>query len=104
MDAESRIARENEVLMESKVMSSDGTSLSAVRSGESVHVRAIEGGLHVLSRLAALGFTPGARVTVIQNRGRGPLIVALRGTRVALGRGEAAKIQVERLAGGSDGR
>jgi Fe2+ transport system protein FeoA len=31
-----------------------------------------------------------------QNYGRGPLIVIVRGTRVALGRSEAAKIVVER--------
>jgi len=42
-----------------------------------------------------LGFTAGAEVAVVQNYGRGPIIVAVRDTRVALGRGEAAKIQVE---------
>ena len=31
-----------------------------------------------------------------QNYGRGPLIVMVRGTRVALGRGEAAQIFVDR--------
>ncbi len=45
-------------------------------------------------RLASLGFTPGARVSMTQNFGRGPLIVTVRGTRVALGRGEAAQIVV----------
>ncbi len=43
-------------------------------------------------RLASLGFTPGAQVSMTQNFGRGPLIVTIRGTRVALGRGEAAQI------------
>ena len=47
-------------------------------------------------RLAALGFTPGAQVSMTQNFGRGPLIVTVRGTRVALGRVEAAKIVVAR--------
>lgn len=46
-------------------------------------------------RLASLGFTPGAQVTMTQNFGRGPLIVTVRGTRVALGRGEAAQIFVQ---------
>jgi len=45
-------------------------------------------------RLACLGFTPGALVSMTQNFGRGPLIVTVRGTRVALGRGEAAQILV----------
>ncbi len=48
------------------------------------------------TRLVSLGFTPGAEVSMSQNYGRGPLIVTVRGTRVALGRVEAAKIFVER--------
>ena len=48
------------------------------------------------TRLASLGFTPGADVSMSQNYGRGPLIVTVRGTRVALGRMEAAKIFVRR--------
>jgi len=47
-----------------------------------------------MSRLATLGFTPGAKLTMVQNFGRGPLIVSIRGTRIALGRGEAAKVYV----------
>jgi Fe2+ transport system protein FeoA len=47
------------------------------------------------SRVANLGFTVGARISVRQNYGRGPMIVALRGTLVALGRAEAAKVLVQ---------
>jgi ferrous iron transport protein A len=50
------------------------------------------------TRLASLGFTPGAEVNMAQNFGRGPLIVTVRGTRVALGRMEAAGIFVERTS------
>jgi len=53
------------------------------------------GGRGFIGRLAVLGFTVGAEVAVVQNYGRGPIIVAVRDTRVALGRGEAAKIRVE---------
>lgn len=49
------------------------------------------------TRLVSLGFTPGAEVSMTQNYGRGPLIVTVRGTRVALGRGEAAQIFVKRM-------
>ena len=48
------------------------------------------------TRLVSLGFTPGVKVSMTQNYGRGPLIVTVRGTSVALGRVEAAKIFVER--------
>ena len=77
----------------------NGTSLSTVRSGESVQIEKMEGGHHFLSRLASLGFTPGARLRVLQNYGHGPIIVSLRDTRIALGRGEAEKILIRPLAG-----
>lgn len=50
------------------------------------------------TRLVSLGFTPGAEVSMSQNYGWGPLIVTVRGTHVALGRGEAAKIFIEQNA------
>jgi ferrous iron transport protein A len=53
-------------------------------------------GRAVTTRLASLGFTPGAQINMAQNYGRGPLIVTVRGTRVALGRTEAARIFVAR--------
>ena len=46
-------------------------------------------------RLEALGILPGSVVTVINNSGRGPLLVEVRGSRVALGRGVSGRIQVE---------
>jgi ferrous iron transport protein A len=76
--------------------------LSAVHGGESARIRQLAGGQAFLSRLAPLGFVPGARLRVIQNLGRGPLIVAVCHTQVALGRGEADKILVELLAGEDD--
>jgi ferrous iron transport protein A len=71
-------------------------SLSEVASGEAATVLDFLDGRMVNNRLASLGFTPGVTVDMAQNYGRGPLIVKVRGTRVALGRGEAAKIIVER--------
>jgi ferrous iron transport protein A len=56
----------------------------------------MKGGRGTLSRMASLGFTPGAEITVVQNFGRGPLITLVRDARIALGRGEASKIQVRR--------
>lgn len=69
--------------------------LSEMTVGEEATILAFQGGRTVNNRLATLGFTPGVRVSMIQNYGRGPLIVVVRGTRVALGRGEAFKILVE---------
>jgi len=85
-------------------MTTTTINLSAVQEGESVRVQGIEGGHYCLSRRASLGFTPGVSLRVVQNVGRGPLIVNLRDTRVALGRGEASKIVVQRLADDGHGR
>lgn len=52
--------------------------------------RAAAGG----QRLAALGFVPGARVLVETNYGYGPIIVRIRGARVAVGRGQAIRVRV----------
>lgn len=87
-----------------KMETENGVNLGAVQNGESVQIRKMKGGHQFLSRLASLGFTPGVELQVVQNYGRGPIIVSLRGTRVALGRGEAEKILVGRLAGVGDGR
>ena len=70
--------------------------LSDLSTGERGVVIQLQGGRGLISRMASLGFTPGAGVTVVQNFGRGPLIVRVREARVALGRGEAKKIQVQR--------
>ncbi len=72
--------------------------LAKLAVNERAVIVAFDSGRAVTNRLTSLGFTPGARVNMTQNYGRGPLIVTVRGTRVALGRGEAAKIIVERSA------
>lgn len=65
-------------------------------------VQYLAGGRGLMSRLATLGFTPGARVNMVQNFGRGPIIVMVRGTRIALGRGEAQKIIVTSIEEGGE--
>jgi ferrous iron transport protein A len=79
-------------------MSKERITLNALTPGEVGIVRQLDGGRGFMSRLAALGFTPGAEVTMVQNFGRGPLIVLVRDTRVALGRGEAMKVLVEKAS------
>ena len=70
--------------------------LSEINTGESAFVLDFSNGQSIAGRLTSLGFTPGVEVKMTQNFGRGPLIVTVRGTRVALGRGEAARICVQR--------
>jgi ferrous iron transport protein A len=80
--------------------------LDTLAAQEKGFVRSLSGGHGFVSRLAALGFTPGAPLTIVQNRGGGPLIVLVRDCRIALGRGEAHKVLVQqegRTHGPSDG-
>jgi Fe2+ transport system protein FeoA len=70
-------------------------ALSALPAGARGVIHSLLGERSFGSRVANLGFTVGAPVSVRQNYGRGPMIVALRGTLVALGRAEAAKVLVQ---------
>jgi len=74
--------------------------LASLAPNEVGIVQYLAGGRGLTSRLAPLGFTPGARLNMVQNFGRGPIIVMVRGTRIALGRGEAQKIIVTPIAEG----
>ncbi|NLE45431.1 MAG: ferrous iron transport protein A [Chloroflexi bacterium] len=72
--------------------------MSDLATGERGVVVELLAGRGLLGRMVALGFTPGAPVTVVQNFGRGPIIVLVRDARIALGRGEARHIHVRREA------
>jgi Fe2+ transport system protein FeoA len=68
--------------------------LSTLCTDQRAIVSNLIGGHAMISRLATLGFTPGAELTMVQNYGWGPLIVNVRDTHIALGRREAKKVQV----------
>lgn len=70
--------------------------LEKLKAGENAVVYKMNSGKGLTYRLTSLGFTPGVDLEMVQNFGHGPLMVSVRGTRVALGRGEAAKILVQR--------
>ena len=71
--------------------------LNSLENGEVGVVQGMNGGQGFVSRAVALGFTPGVEVVMLQNFRRAPLIVVVRDTHIALGRGEAAKIGVRKL-------
>lgn len=73
---------------------SNTCTLSELKADQTAVIHSLQGGHAFRSRLAALGFTPGAEVKVVQNMGHGPMIVTLRDTRIALGRGEASKVLI----------
>ncbi|MGE5618835.1 MAG: FeoA domain-containing protein [Sphingomonadaceae bacterium] len=77
--------------------------LARLAPGESAVVKRLTAGKSFVARCLALGFTPGTQVSMVQNPRSGPLIVLVRDTKVAIGRGEAQRILVTRKGDG-DGR
>lgn len=72
------------------------STLSSLASGESGIVKSFAGGRGLLGRCLSMGFTPGSSVKMLENFGRGPVLVKIHDTEVALGRGVAQKITVSK--------
>ena len=71
------------------------TSLALLPAGASGVVAALPRSRGLARRLISLGLTPGAEICMLQNRGRGPIILEVHGARLALGRGQAERVDVE---------
>lgn len=71
------------------------TWLALMPAGSRAVVSSLPAGHNLAKRMIALGLTPGAQVKVLQNRGRGPLLIEVHCARLALGWGQAAKVAVE---------
>jgi ferrous iron transport protein A len=71
-------------------------ALDSVAAKKRVRVMLIDGGHRVRSHLNNLGIHIGDWLTVIERAPfRGPVLVEINGSRLALGRGIAAKIRVD---------
>lgn len=70
-------------------------SLSSLSAGDIGNISEIKGERNFLSRISSIGFSLKTDVEMIQNNKRGPLIVSLKSSEVALGRNEASSIFVE---------
>ena len=68
--------------------------LDQLAAGARATVSELRGGRGFASRLAGMGVSVGCQIEVLQNPARGPLLVLVRDTRIALGRDEASKILV----------
>lgn len=69
-------------------------SLSDVPVGEVYVVEGINAGRGLRRRLLAMGIVPGEPVRVVRAERAGPVIISVKGSRVMLGRGMAAKILI----------
>ncbi len=71
-------------------------ALANLREGDQGIIHSIDGGTTLTSRLAGMGLVTGARFRVAQVSG-GMVVILVSSTRIALGRGESAKIMVYKI-------
>lgn len=69
-------------------------TLTTITRDKEVIVVEIRGGYGVRKKLADIGLVPGTKVKVVNRGMMGPIILALRNYRLAIGRGIAEKIIV----------
>lgn len=69
-------------------------SLQYAANGERVRIVTILGGREVQARLADMGLAVGTCLEIVSNHSSGPLIVASKGTRLAINAGLAKKVMV----------
>lgn len=68
--------------------------LSSIQTGQSVIIDSINFNVKLRRKLQDMGLTPGVKVNVVSKSLLGPLVVDVRGTRLALGKGIVNQIQV----------
>jgi len=66
-----------------------------VDQGQEVTLANIDGGRGIKSKLYSMGLVPGTAFTVLSRSGGGPVMLRVKDSRLAIGRGMAQKIIVE---------
>ena len=69
--------------------------LSMASPGETVEIAGVRAGWGLQRRLADLGLTPGVKVRLVSSGKPGPVVLDVRGSRLALGYGVAHRIMVK---------
>lgn len=67
--------------------------LAAAALGQRLRLVHIDAGKQLTHRLTELGLTPGVELMIVHDSG-GPMVVSVRDSRVAIGRGMASKMRV----------
>lgn len=68
--------------------------LAMARAGEIVEVVTLRGSLGLQRRLAEMGLSPGSRFRVETSDPAGPVVIAVKGSRLILGRGLVQQVLV----------
>jgi Fe2+ transport system protein FeoA len=71
------------------------TPLSTLTYGTQAKIAKINAGCNLLKRLNEMGLTLGTTIKVVSDPCGGPVLIEVRDSRLALGRGVATKIYVE---------
>jgi len=72
-------------------------SLIEFQANNKVKIKCVKCGHNFRNRLGDLGLYDGAEVEIVKNDQFGPLIIKIFDSKIALGRGEANKIQGEKI-------
>lgn len=59
--------------------------LSSIDSGKEVTLRTINGEMGLRLKLHSMGLVPGVRLTVLNRNAGGPVVIAVRDSRLAIG-------------------
>ena len=68
--------------------------LAMLSENEEATIVELRGGRGLVRRLSEMGFTYGTKVKVLKSGFPGPVLVEVRGSRIALGRGVVTRIMV----------
>ncbi|MFX0053176.1 MAG: ferrous iron transport protein A [Candidatus Hermodarchaeota archaeon] len=71
--------------------------LAHLNEGDEAEISYARGGRGIILRINELGFYPGSRIKMIRNIRAGPVLVELKGCRIAVGRGIAMKIFCKKI-------
>ena len=71
------------------------TDLASIGSGQRVQLIKVVAGRNLNGRLLALGLIRGTEICIIDNEGKGPLLIGLGRSRMTVSRGIAEKIIVK---------
>ncbi|MBL8660674.1 MAG: ferrous iron transport protein A [Rhodospirillales bacterium] len=77
-----------------------GFPLVQAGDGESVEILSVDGGASAHRKLANLGLAPGRVVEIVTRQPGGPILLAVGGSRVAVGFGLALRVKVAAAGAG----
>ncbi len=69
--------------------------LSKARENSVVKIAGFNCGFRLIARLNELGIYKGAKIKILKNDGHGPIVLKIKESRIAIGRGESQKILIE---------